>query len=379
MPGLRTAVVPYREASAEVQAFLEDSPESFAQQTPGWARVVEAVGPDRSSVVLCRDGARLLGILPAHLAPGPLGSILVSAAQAGALGGVALAGGVEPEPVTAALLAGFTAFARAQGAALATVYTNPIWPDSERIERLLAPEYVLENACQVLDLERGVAADGSFPLASENLRRNLRRAEGARLIVEREATEASVREWYALHAERHGEIGARALPEALFRTALAELVPAGKASFFFVRLAGEPRTMVAGGFYVHHGQVIDALMPAWRSEFAALAPNHLLAAHSLRWARSQGYRHYNWQGSPPEGGVRRFKLQWGSADRSYRLCTRVTGDATRFLAAKPAEIRRGYPWHFALPFDVLGAAPGAGPHRTRRETAWKAAEKDEPA
>jgi hypothetical protein len=157
----------------------------------------------------------------------------------------------------------------------------------------------------------------------------------------------------------------------MFLGALEHMLPQEKASFFFVRLAERPEVMVAGGFYVHHGGVIDALMPAFRSAYAELAPNFLLAAHTLRWARARGLSHYNWQGSPPEGGVRRFKLQWGSTDRAYRLCTRVTGDAAPFLRATPDALKRGYPWHFALPFDALGTEPGSVPRRSLRESAWK--------
>jgi hypothetical protein len=69
--------------------------------------------------------------------------------------------------------------------------------------------------------------------------------------------------------------------------------------------------------------------------------------------------------------VRRFKLQWGSTDRAYRLCTRVTGDAAPFLRATPDALKRGYPWHFALPFDALGTEPGSVPRRSLRESAWK--------
>jgi hypothetical protein len=371
---LSTSYRTWREAEAEVAAFLEACPESFAQATPAWARVIEHVGPDRSGYLACHDGARLVGMLPAHLCDGPLGAILVSAAQAGALGGVAVASEVERAPVYAALLGAFREHARERGAALATVYTNPLWPDDELCERFLEPHYVLDNTCQVLDLARGVAADGSFPLASESHQRNVRRAESGALRVTRETEPEAVRAWHRIHVERHGAIGARPLPEALFLGALAHAVPAGKASFFLVRLADDPAELVAGGFYLHHAGTLDALMPAFRAEHAELAPNFALAAHTLRWARAQGLRHYNWQGSPPEGGVRRFKLQWGSTDRAYRLCTRVTGDATRFTRASADELKRGYAWHFALPFDALGSTPGAAPIRSARAGAWKAAE-----
>ena len=378
MARLATTVLSLRESRREVASFLDECPTSVAQQTPVWAAVIEALGPDRSFFVVCRDGERVVGVLPAHLSPGPLGSILTSAAHAGALGGVACAEDVEREPVYSALLEAFAALARAKEAALATVWSNPFWPDDELVERLLAPEFVLENACQVLDLARGVDAAGGFPLASENLRRNLKRAESGELCVDRAATRETVRAWHALHVERHREIGATPLPEAMFLGALEHAVPEGKASFFFVRLAQRPEVLVAGGFYVHHGGVIDALMPAFRSEHAELAPNFLLAAHTLRWARAHGLSHYNWQGSPPEGGVRRFKLQWGSVDRAYRLCTRITGNATPFLRAGADEIKRGYPWHFALPFDALGRDVSEGTHRGRRESAWKAAAEGEP-
>ena len=78
--------------------------------------------------------------------------------------------------------------------------------------------------------------------------------------------------WYEIHHCRHEEIGARPLPRSLFTGALEHAVPCGKARFFFVRHA-DSHEMIAGGLYVCHGSVIDALMPSLRSEFAKLSPN----------------------------------------------------------------------------------------------------------
>ncbi len=370
---LETSVIASREAEEAVGRFLDDCPTSFAQQTPGWSRVIQSVGGDEGFYVVCRRGNDLVGALPAYVYGGPLGRILTSAAQAGALGGVACAERVDPEPVYEALLGAFLAFARDRECALATVYGNPIWPDHELCERILEPDYVLENACQVLDLEQGVDGDGGFPLASANVRRNLNKAESSGLVIDEDASTASVDEWYDLHATRHREIGAVPLPRSLFTGALREMVPRGKARFFFVRLS-ESGEMIAGGFYVLHGSVIDALMPSFRSEHAGMAPNFLLAAHTLRWARAAGLRYYNWQASPPEGGVRRFKLQWGSADLPYSIHTRVTGDASAFHAATPERIQADYRWHYVLPFDAVGSAPGGEPRRSQRGPAWKSAE-----
>jgi hypothetical protein len=360
-------------AEAELAAFFEACPTSFAQQTPAWRDAIACLGVDEPLTLGARERGRLVGVLGAFRFEGPQGAILTTFAQAGPLGGVACLPRPDPELVYAALLGAFSALAAERGCALATVMTNPFWPDVELCERYFGPDYTLENACQALDLEAALDADGLPREASANLRRNLRRASAAGYAIDDAQTPANVSEWYALHAGRHAELGAAPLPERLVTAALEHTVPRGKARFFFVREAASGE-LAAGGFYLHHGRVIDALMPAVASRHAARAPGFLLALHSMRWARARGLAIYNWQASPPEGGVRAFKLQWGSRDVRYRYLTRVTGDARAFLASTPAEVRAGYPWHYALPFDRIGpgAAPGAGP--SSRAAAWAAAE-----
>ena len=227
----------------------------------------------------------------------------------------------------------------------------------------------MENLCQVLDLERDCGEDGSLPRAATSLRRNLRRAASAGFAIDDRATPETVAEWYELHAKRQGEIGAPALPADLVRAALEHMVPRERARFFFVR--DDSGALLAGGLYVYHQQVIDALMPAVASEHADRGAGFALALHSILWARDRGLRYYNWQASPPGGGVYRFKQQWGSRDVPYAYATRVVGNAEPFLASSIDELRSGYPWHYALPFDRIGS--GAGSHGpSSRDSAWKA-------
>jgi hypothetical protein len=373
-PALDVTVAPVggAAADAEIDAFLAECPTSVVQQTPAWRDVITSIDRDEPLFLLCRDAAgRLAGVLPAYRFAGPLGAVLTSVPQAGPLGGVACRDGVDREPVYRALLEAYVRLATSTGCALATVISSPFWPDRALYERHLAPEYVLENTCQVLDLEAALGPDGRLRGGSENLRRNLRRAEAGALRIDEEQSAANVEEWYAIHAARHREIGVTPLPRALFTSALRVMVPRDKARFFFVRRA-DTGAMAGGGFYVHHGQVVDALMPSVRSEDAALAPMYLLALHTMRWARSRGIRHYNWQASPPEGGVHRFKRQWGSRDAPYAYLTRVTGDAEPMRRSTPAALAAGYPWHYVLPFDRVGTAAPAGGGPSTRDAAWAA-------
>jgi len=360
-------------ADAELSAFFAACPTSVAQQTPGWRDAIASLGQDEALPLAARRDGRLVGVLPAWRYAGPLGAILTSAAQAGPLGGVACLPEVDPGPVYAALLGAFRELAAERGCALASVLTNPFWPDADLCERCFGPGFVLENTCQVLVLDASSGGAGGTGRARENLRRNLRRARSGRLVVDEAQTAANVAEWYALHAARQRQIGATPLPERLFAAALEHAVPRDKARFFFVRLA-DGGDLVAGGLYLYHGRVMDALMPSASSEYSALAPGYLLADHSIGFARARGLRFYNWQASPPGGGVRRFKLQWGSRELRYRYLTRVTGDARAFLAGPVEAVRRGYPWHYALPFDRIGAGAAAGVVPSSRESAWQAGE-----
>ncbi len=361
------------EADSELAAFFAACPTSFAQQTPGWRDVITSLGVDEPLFLACRRSAELLGVLPAYRFEGPLGAILTSCAQAGPLGGVAILPGADARSVYRALLARFVELAAERGCAVATVISNPFWPDRELYEELLSPDFTLENVCQVLDLESALDTTGRVVGSSKNLRRNLRKAHSAGFVIDEEQSLANVEEWYAIHEARHREIGAAPLPRALFTAALTHMVPRGKARYFFVRLPGSGE-MVAGGFYVCHGSVIDALMPAVHTAHANLGPNVALALHSMRWAREHGLRYYNWQPSPPDSGVYRFKRQWGSRDVAYAYYSRITGDVEPILRSSPQAIRSGYPWHYVVPFDCIGGANRSPGGVSTRSAAWSAAD-----
>jgi len=361
----------------EIDAFFEACPESFAQQTTAWRDVIAPIGPDEPIFLGCRDGGRLVGVLPAYRFAGPMGAILTSVPQPGALGGVAALPGADRESVYSALVEALLKVARDRDCSLATVIENPFRPDRALYDRTLEPDFVLENRTLVLDLDDDVGPSGTCLHASENLRRNLRKALSGETVIDDTQTSENVDAWYAIHAGRHGRIGAAPLPRALFTNALHFMVPRDKARFFFVRLASTGE-MIGGGFYLFHGRVIDAFMTALRDEHARLAPNHLLGAHTIAWAKRRGLRFYNWEPSPPSGGVDRFKRQWGSRDMAYHYLTRITGDAEALLRSTPEEISRSYPRHYVLPFDRIGAAGSAARAASTRAAAWNALAAPEP-
>ena len=365
-------------ADVELDAFFETCPTSFAQQSRHWRDVITPLAGDQAQFLLCRAAGELVGVLPSYRYEGPLGAVLNSVPQPGPLGGVALAPGAPREAVYEALLTAYASLARDLGCAVASVISNPFWPDDALYRRFFDPEYTLENSCLALDLEEEPDSEELPPGASSHLRRNLRRARSGALFIDDAQTRENVDEFVRIHEARHAEIGVHPLPRALFSGALEHMTPADKARFFFVRRASDD-AMLAGGFYVHHAGVIDALMPAVASEDARLGANYLMADHSIRWARERGLRFYNWQGSPPTGGVARWKRQWGSREYRYAYFAKVTGDVEPFLRSTPQDVLRDYRWHFVLPFDRIGCDDSSGDRnrgsgRSTRRAAWSSLE-----
>jgi hypothetical protein len=360
-------------ADAELEAFFAACPTALAQQTPAWREVIAGTDRDEPFVLTCWHDGRLVGVLPAFRFVGRLGAVLNSSTQAGKLGGVASLPGFEPAPIYEALLGAFAELGASTGCAVATVISNPFWPDAELYERYLRPDYALENVCQVLDLSQALDASGELTAASDHLARNLRKAQSGALAIDERQTRDNVEEWYAVHQRRHTEIGAAPIPKALFTGALEHMVPRDQARFFFVR-ATDSQTIVGGGFYLYHGAVIDALMPSVATAALEHRPSYLLALHSMRWARARGLRYYNWEPSPPDSGVYRFKRQWGSRDVAYGYFTRVTGDIEPFLRSSVDQVLAEYRWHYVLPFNQVGADRAAGAARTSRRAAWTAGE-----
>ena len=116
------------------------------------------------------------------------------------------------------------------------------------------------------------------------------------------------------------------------------------------------------------------LSESLRSRHAPHRPNHLLASHSIGWARENGFRYYNWQGSPPGSGVERFKRQWGGREYDYCFFTRITGDPSPYLDSSVSQLLDGYRWHYVLPFDRLGTKRAAALGPSSRSGAWDALE-----
>jgi hypothetical protein len=337
---------------------FEDCPHAFIQQSTYWAEVIQDMGPDRPIFLLAEVAGEAVGGLPLYLYEHALGNVLISVPHPGPLGGIFVRAGLPPatlDAVYAALLEQALSVARAQACLALTVMTNPFEDDLARYQRHLAPEIVFENFTQYMPLEEVVAEDGRIRLRDyerrSNLSRNLRAARTAGFTVQACETEADLEALYAVHVQRHQELEVEPFPRALIENIQRQLVPRGKALLLLVK---DGEAVASSCIYLYHRQVLDVLRLTRDSRYATQGPNFLNTEFSLKWARRQGVRIYNWQSSSRrEDGVYRYKTQWGGRETPFYYVTRLLCPPGQIAALGLDRLKADYAGHFVVPYAAF--------------------------
>ena len=342
---------------ARYDALFDACESAFIQQSTSWAEIIQNLGPDEPIFLLCtRDGVDLAG-LPLYLYRHPLGNVLNSVPQAGPLGGIFARAGLAEDLIEGAyreLVSAAEALAGWRDCLSFTLISNPFSPDTDRYGRYFHPTYVLTNFAQYTPVPE-IAPEGRVMLQDShrrnNLARNLRRAEQAGVVLESAATSSPLDEWYEIHLRRHRELGVAPLPRALFSGILDTLGPRGKAELLLARLEGK---VISGCMYIRHRAIQDVFLLAMDSSCARFSPNYLITDHSIRRAAASGVRIYNWQSSPDrQGGVYRYKEQWGAREASYSFLTLLLCPTERIARLGPDVLRKAYSGHFVVPYGVF--------------------------
>jgi hypothetical protein len=350
--------IDFRDAAlaARYDRLFAACPDAFVQQSHSWCEAICRLGPDRPLFLLCHDEGEDVAGLPLYLFEHDLGNVLTSVPQPGPMGGVFCREGLSVErmaEVYGNLLAAAARIAQRHGCMTLSLITNPFADDLPLYERFLQPDFVLENFLQAIDLEKVFSPAGEFlPVARRNnLSRNLRKSGEAGFTVGLCQLPERLRDWHAIHVQRHTELGATPLSLELFEKLFTVLVPRGQAGLILVEKDGQ---IASGCLFVYHHRIMDVFMLSVNSAWEEHAPNFANVRFSLDWARSLGVRQYNWQSSTSRaGGVYRFKQQWGSVEYPYYFVTKLFCPIERLRQIGPEGVRRHYPWHYVMPWQAF--------------------------
>jgi hypothetical protein len=344
-------------ARARYDALFESCPDALIQQSSWWADVVAPLGPDEPILLLASVDGLDVGGLPLYVFEGEAGPIVTSVPQAGPMGGVFLRPGLAPdarEEACCALLQRAIRLAEERRALALTLITNPFEEDGGAYDRHLRPDLVLENFTQWVAIGEAVAGDRIILRdysRRSNLSRNVRKARARGFRAGLSSSSADFDKWYAVHRERHQQLGAAPLREELLRGLLGVLGPRGKA---FLVLVKDGDRVVSGCLNVQHRAVVDAFMLSLDADYAEAGVNFLVTEECLLESARRGARAYNWQSSPGrQSGVYAYKAQWGSREARYRFVTRLFAPPARLEALGAERLRTAYAGHYLVPFAAL--------------------------
>jgi len=158
-----------------------------------------------------------------------------------------------------------------------------------------------------LDLSRGI--DHLWKGLHKTTRRHVRRAEKAKLKIERSESEKAMRDFYLLNLATRKKHGIPPQPYDFFENIWRELILTGLASVSLVKYKS---TSIAGGVFLAHGDTIYYKFNASDRNYLQYRPNHFLVWDAIQYGCERGYKFLDGgRTSPDNVGLASFKRSWG--------------------------------------------------------------------
>jgi len=148
-----------------------------------------------------------------------------------------------------------------------------------------------------------------FSQMSATTRKHLRRGEHNGIAV-REGTCSDLLAFYSLACETADRHGFAAPHRDYFSTVWRAFAPGGHIKMFVVEIAGEPLSAL---LVIAFGNIVTCWRMGWSGKQPALYPNEAMHWAAIQWAKSQGYRYFDF------GGISRELAKWVLAGGTTRV------------------------------------------------------------
>ena len=289
-------------ADARYDEFVARGDRAGAYHVGAWAKILAAAyGARPQYLARTADDGALDAVLPLMTSRG-----VVSGARLRSLPVVPFAGPVGSSPgAEAAVVAAACTLADERGAPLIVNSRTPGYSD-----HVPGLSESTKNPTWVTPLpDDADALRSGWKKTSNNLFRNIAKAEKAGVRVREGQGDSDLRDFYALYLatmRRH-----RSLPRAWRQMRLDQsmLGPSGTFRLFIAEHESRP---VAAAIFHAFGDTVDLLYNGSDDTARDLRPNFALYWHAISWAIENGYRRFDW-GEAQEGGpLSRFKAQWSA-------------------------------------------------------------------
>jgi CelD/BcsL family acetyltransferase involved in cellulose biosynthesis len=286
-------------------AFVRTHPEAGPYHLGAWAEILRAAYGDRAAyLALIAAGGQLIGGLPLMRTRG-----LVTGSRLRSLPVVPPAGPLAADDEgTRALIEAACRAADDAGARIWTLHARrggyeQLVPALRPVPK--HPTWVLELTGDPDELRRG------WKKTSNNLWRNLRKADRAGVTVREGRSDDDLRTFYDLYLRTMRRRHVLPRPFRQLREDRRLLGPDGAFRLFLAEHEGD---VVAGGIYHALGDAVDLLYNGSDDDRLDVRPNHALYWHVIEWATEAGYRELDFGFGRADSSLARFKTQWSARE-----------------------------------------------------------------
>jgi GNAT acetyltransferase-like protein len=286
-------------------AFVRAHPDAGPYHLGAWAEILRAAYGDRPSyLALVSDAGEVIGGLPIMRTRG-----VVTGSRMRSLPVVPPAGPLAAgQDGTRALIEAACRLADEAGTRVWTLHARgggyeELVPELRPASK--HPTWVLELTGDPDELRRG------WKKTSNNLWRNLRKADKAGVTVREGRSEEDLRAFYALYLRTMRRRCVLPRPYRQLHEDRRLLGPDGAFRLFVAEHEGD---VVAGGVYHALGDAVDLLYNGSDDSRLDVRPNHALYWHVIEWAAGAGHRELDFGHARVDSSLAQFKAQWSARE-----------------------------------------------------------------
>lgn len=338
-------------STREIEQYIESDPSSLLYVSSRFMRLVSLHLNAHPSLMIARQENQIRGVLPYMCKEGPWGAVFNSLPYYGSNGAVVQM--KEDAEAKKALIDAFYTKARQEGAACATIITNPLKHDADFYKNTIATDFLDERIGQITHLPIGATEEELMRLFDDPRPRNIRRAQREGIHVELRRDKDSLDFVYRTHVENIQAIGGLPKQKSFFDL-IPEIMEEDDWAVYLAVLNGEP---VAGLLLFYYNRTVEYFTPVIIERFRSTQALALAIFRAMHDALQNGYANWNWGGTwLSQTGVYDFKKRWGTSEYRYFYFTRLFN---KELLASPRELLlQHYPGFFTVPFTALHTKGG---------------------